>query len=117
MKLIYLTAVTGMVVLAPQHAVSAANVLLKPAHTESGYIARLLINETPFPGERGWVSETDTRAAMLFGLSVNQTSTTSLTNASSLSMRWISSGQLMMTSRLSAISTGSVDDGSRRSPP
>ena len=25
----------------------------------------MLINETPFPGERGWVSEADTRAAML----------------------------------------------------
>lgn len=41
-----------------------------PAHLESadrveGFVARLLINETPFPGERGWVSEEDTRAAML----------------------------------------------------
>lgn len=38
---------------------------LEPADTVAGYVARLLINETPFPGERGWVSEADTRAAML----------------------------------------------------
>jgi hypothetical protein len=37
---------------------------LEPANTEAGYIARLLINETPFPGERGWLSEEDTQAAM-----------------------------------------------------
>jgi hypothetical protein len=35
------------------------------ADTVSGYIALLLINETPFPGERAWVSEEDTKAAML----------------------------------------------------
>jgi hypothetical protein len=39
--------------------------LLEPADTQAGYIALLLINETPFPGERGWVSEADTKAAML----------------------------------------------------
>ncbi len=38
---------------------------LEPADRVAGYVARLLINETPFPGERGWVSEADTRAAML----------------------------------------------------
>lgn len=38
---------------------------LEPATTASGYLARLLINESPFPGERGWVSEVDSRAAML----------------------------------------------------
>lgn len=32
--------------------------------TPPGYLARLLINETPFPGERSWVSEDDTKAAM-----------------------------------------------------
>lgn len=37
---------------------------LEPANTEAGYIARLLINETPFPGEKGWLSEADTQAAM-----------------------------------------------------
>jgi len=38
---------------------------LEPADSVSGYLARLLINETPFPGERGWLSEENTRAAML----------------------------------------------------
>jgi hypothetical protein len=42
----------------------AAPARLEPADTVAGYVARLLINETPFPGERGWVSEDDTRAAM-----------------------------------------------------
>lgn len=36
-----------------------------PPSDPAGYIARLLINEVPFPGERGYVSEVDTRAAML----------------------------------------------------
>jgi hypothetical protein len=39
-------------------------VLLDPAGTPSGYLARLLINETSFPGEAGFRSETDSRAAM-----------------------------------------------------
>jgi len=42
-----------------------AAVQLKPLQTEEGYVARLLLNEVPFPGERGWVSEADTKAAML----------------------------------------------------
>jgi hypothetical protein len=29
------------------------------------YSARLLLNEAPFPGERGWVSEDNTKATML----------------------------------------------------
>jgi hypothetical protein len=40
-------------------------VTLVPAETDAGYIARLLLNEAPFPGERGWVSEADSKAAML----------------------------------------------------
>ncbi|WP_069960971.1 hypothetical protein [Lacunisphaera limnophila] len=36
---------------------------LAPADTAGGYVARLLINEVPFPGERGWVSEEDSMAA------------------------------------------------------
>ena len=44
----------------PSRAVS-----LQPENTVSGYLARLLINEVPFPGERGWVSEEDTRKAMV----------------------------------------------------
>jgi len=42
-----------------------AEVNLKPATTPSGYLARLLINESPFPGERGWTSEADSKACML----------------------------------------------------
>ena len=38
---------------------------LTPINTKSGYVARLLINEVPFPGESGWVSESDTKGAML----------------------------------------------------
>lgn len=36
-----------------------------PADTVPGYIALLLINETPFPGESSWISEDDTKAGML----------------------------------------------------
>lgn len=43
----------------------ATDELLKPASTRAGYIALLLVNEPPFPGEKGWVSEEDTKAAML----------------------------------------------------
>jgi hypothetical protein len=32
--------------------------------TPEGYIGRLLINEAPFPGERGFVSEADSKASM-----------------------------------------------------
>jgi hypothetical protein len=42
----------------------AANVELEPATEPAGYVARLLINEVPFPGERGWESEADSKAAM-----------------------------------------------------
>lgn len=38
---------------------------LNPPTSTDGYIARLLLNETPFPGERGWVSEANSQAAML----------------------------------------------------
>lgn len=38
--------------------------LLPPASTTEGYVARLLVNEVPFPGERGYRSEADTMAAM-----------------------------------------------------
>jgi hypothetical protein len=34
-------------------------------NTPSGYLARLLINEVPFPGERAYVSEETSKAAML----------------------------------------------------
>ena len=45
---------------------------LRPVDTVSGYLATLLINETPFPGENGYVSEENTRAAMLAVLWVLQ---------------------------------------------
>ncbi|MCP5488383.1 MAG: hypothetical protein H7A43_07010 [Verrucomicrobia bacterium] len=38
---------------------------LEPPTSQSGYLARLLINEAPFPGEKGYVSEENTRATML----------------------------------------------------
>lgn len=37
---------------------------LSSASSSEGYLARLLVNEVPFPGERAYVSEDDTRAAM-----------------------------------------------------
>lgn len=43
---------------------AVANVDLPSASSAQGYVARLLINEAPFPGERGYVSEADTQAAM-----------------------------------------------------
>lgn len=54
----------ALVVTSPFQA-SAAFAQIEPADTTNGYIARLLINESPFPGERGWVSESDTKGAML----------------------------------------------------
>lgn len=33
--------------------------------TVPGYVALLLVNESPFPGEKSWVSEEDTKATML----------------------------------------------------
>lgn len=38
---------------------------IDPPDTRAGYIALLLVNEVPFPGEGGWVSEADSKAAML----------------------------------------------------
>ncbi len=43
---------------------AAPDSLLLPATDPSGYLARLLINESAFPGERGYVSEADSQAAM-----------------------------------------------------
>ena len=43
----------------------AANVELDSPATPAGYVALLLINEAPFPGERGYVSEENSKAAML----------------------------------------------------
>jgi hypothetical protein len=49
----------------PQSAAAASFAALAPADTPSGYLARLLVNEVPFPGERGYVSEENTADAML----------------------------------------------------
>jgi hypothetical protein len=46
-------------------AASAPFAQLDPPDTPSGYLARLLINETPFPGERAYESESETRESML----------------------------------------------------
>lgn len=58
--------VTAMVCLAlstlPKTASAVAELL--PETEPAGYLARLLINESAFPGERGYVSETDTQTAM-----------------------------------------------------
>ena len=45
--------------------VPGASVELDDPSTPAGYVALLLINEAPFPGERGYVSEDDSKAAML----------------------------------------------------
>jgi hypothetical protein len=44
---------------------AAAFAQIEPAETTNGYVARLLINEVPFPGEHAYVSESDTKSAML----------------------------------------------------
>src|SRR6476620_6685481 len=43
---------------------SHAEVALPAAGSIAGYVCRLLINEVPFPGERGYTSEADTMLAM-----------------------------------------------------
>jgi hypothetical protein len=52
----------GMVWGAPQN--RSARVTLDPSAAPAGYVARLLINETAFPGEASFRSEADSRAAM-----------------------------------------------------
>ena len=51
--------------LAAQAAGTPPFATLEPSATTQGYLARLLINETSFPGEAHYVSEEDTRDAML----------------------------------------------------
>src|SRR4051812_5963619 len=41
-----------------------AELTLPPISSAEGYVCRLLINEVPFPGERSYTSEADTRLAM-----------------------------------------------------
>jgi hypothetical protein len=40
-------------------------VVLDPPDTRAGYLASLLINESPFPGERGYISEANSQNTML----------------------------------------------------
>lgn len=42
----------------------AAEIRFLPAPSEAGFLARLLVNENPFPGERGYRSEAETRTGM-----------------------------------------------------
>jgi len=50
---------------APLMAADGIIVELDPPDVPCGYVASLLINEAPFPGERGYVSQDDTKAGML----------------------------------------------------
>jgi hypothetical protein len=43
----------------------ASSASLDPPSSASGYVARLLINEAPFPGEKGYVSVADSQGCML----------------------------------------------------
>jgi hypothetical protein len=45
----------------PGHAIAVS---FPAADTAEGYVGRLLINEAPFPGERGFISEADSKASM-----------------------------------------------------
>jgi hypothetical protein len=62
-KLVAVAALAAFVATARSSA--QATVTLESKDTVAGYIALLLINEAPFPGERGWISEADTKAGML----------------------------------------------------
>src|SRR5215471_17117773 len=55
----------GLLAISQDDVFGGTFVQLEPPDTPSGYLARLLINEVPFPGERGYVSEEETKAAML----------------------------------------------------
>jgi hypothetical protein len=56
-------AVLAAICIAPLAA--AQNLQLMPASSAEGYLARVLINETAFPGEPGYRSEADSKAGML----------------------------------------------------
>ena len=57
--------VSWMILCCAANAGAADFARLEPATSADGYLARLLANESPFPGERGFVSEADTKATML----------------------------------------------------
>jgi hypothetical protein len=55
----------AIVLMASVSTARAGFVELKPPGDKAGYLARLLINENPFPGEKSYVSEDDTKTGML----------------------------------------------------
>lgn len=61
--LVFLGAV--LLLLTPAALPAARFADLESDTTTAGYLATLLINEVPFPGERGYVSEEDSKSAML----------------------------------------------------
>lgn len=65
MKTIFFVLAAAIILQADGMVQAQPTVVLKPPDTKSGFIARLLLNESPFPGERGWVSEENTQATML----------------------------------------------------
>lgn len=48
----------------PGQTLPGTNVAMPPKSTPEGFLSRLLINEVAFPGERGFVSEDDSKRAM-----------------------------------------------------
>lgn len=60
-----LVLVTGMIMVAAGMARGETFARVEGAQTPEGYLARLLINETPFPGERGWQNVETTKAGMV----------------------------------------------------
>ncbi len=62
-RYLYALVVTILCFLIPHYSL-AQNISLPSIKTPEGYLASLLINEVPFPGEHGYVSEEDTKAAM-----------------------------------------------------
>jgi hypothetical protein len=55
----------SLAALAEKHPAGVSDALsLPPASCTTGFVARLLINEVAFPGERGFSDEADSRAAM-----------------------------------------------------
>ena len=65
MKRLGLVLAAGIGLSAPLAQAAPAFAELDRRDTPSGYLARLLINETAFPGERGFLSEADSKGSML----------------------------------------------------
>jgi hypothetical protein len=65
-RLFCINALPLVILAAAGRALAAASfVEMDRPDTTSGYLARLLINEVPFPGERAYESEADSQVAML----------------------------------------------------